>query len=457
MPVPAMTSRPPLGVVQQRQPQRSLSGSSLSQRPGHQRNLSQQYLPSSPVRKESPLHEVNAQETSDVASQSRYAAQRRGGSRLKLELSHDAPDSITQAGFIESPNPLESSKSFTPTRSVAQSQSDTPELGGDLSPHPSTRAVDGDGPLPMPIRPRKLWAAPTSRSSPAQRKDAPSAAAKKDNRPKPWTVETPAAAPVYRTPAGKHDAQTKTSYGSSSSRSAHDPSKGFCDFFPWRGDHPEDHFSEQVIRSGYFDKGTTVQAETSSAKSLLFPALKHKSGLHALSTVFTGVVGQRRHNGQIVAPWTFKPPPRVTVTDTKKEAWLRDLANPAIALRKLSRTIPHGIRGKLLLEQCLNKNVPIDRALWLAKCVGTNEIRASKRKGVNPALVVGGEVKWIKDWTISVEQFVEGLPQNPGQSTESDPEKRRSRLYYGYSPPPLTLPLSLSPFGSSSPYLRCEN
>ncbi len=44
----------------------------------------------------------------------------------------------------------------------------------------------------------------------------------------------------------------------------------------------------------YFDKGTTVQNETTSAKTILFPALKHKSRLHALSTVFTGVIGQRR-------------------------------------------------------------------------------------------------------------------------------------------------------------------
>ncbi len=81
----------------------------------------------------------------------------------------------------------------------------------------------------------------------------------------------------------------------------------------------------------------------------------------------------------------------------------------------------------------MNKNVPIDRALWLAKCVGTNELRASKRKGVNPALPWEARAKWIKDWTISVEQFVEGLAQSQGQGADSDPEKRRSRLYYGYA------------------------
>lgn len=149
--------------------------------------------------------------------------------------------------------------------------------------------------------------------------------------------------------------------------------------------------------------------DSSSARTPLLPALKHKSGLHSLSTVFTTILNQRRHSGQITSASTFKPPPRVTLTDTKREVWLKDLANPVMSLRRLSRTIPHGIRGKILLEQCLNKNVPTDRAVWLAKCVGANEIRAFKRKGVNGTVIMGGEAKWIRDWTIFVEQFVEGI------------------------------------------------
>ncbi|EMR65784.1 putative rna polymerase i activation mediator protein [Eutypa lata UCREL1] len=196
-----MTSRPSLGVSQ-RQPQRTLSGSGLSQRPTHQRTLSQQYLPQSPIRRSDSFNDQN----SDVpdGSQGRYpTAPRRGGSKLKLELANDG---IEHAGFSESPqnlDPLSASRVFTPS------------------------------------------------------------------------------------------------------------------------------------------------------------------------------------------------------------LWLKDLANPSISLRRLSRTIPHGIRGRVLLDQCLNKNVPTDRAVWLAKCVGANEIRAFKRKGVNGTFVMGGETKWIRDWTVNVEQFVE--------------------------------------------------
>src|SRR6266566_5202247 len=124
-----MTSRPPLGV-QQRQPQRSLSGSGLSQRPPHQRSLSQQFPPS-PIRKEAFL-DFSSPDAGDVA-QGRNGTFRRGGSRLKLELSNE---SITGAGLSESPNALESSRVFTPSRIMPLT--DTPELG-DMSPRTSTR------------------------------------------------------------------------------------------------------------------------------------------------------------------------------------------------------------------------------------------------------------------------------------------------------------------------------
>ena len=152
-----------------------------------------------------------------------------------------------------------------------------------------------------------------------------------------------------------------------------------------------------------------TQNEMGSAKPSIFPALKHKSGLQTLSALFTSVLAQRRAHGQITSASTFKPPPRVTVTDTKREMWLKDLANPTISLRRLSRSIPHGIRGKVLLDQSLSKNIPIERAVWLAKCVGANELRSFRRKGVSGTFAMGGEAKWIRDFTICVEQFVENI------------------------------------------------
>ncbi|KAI1494580.1 transcription mediator subunit Med12 [Biscogniauxia mediterranea] len=399
-----MTSRPPL-AVSQRQPQRSISGSGLSQRPAHQqRSLSQQYLPQSPIRRSDSYNDQPA-ESGDHA-QNRFGPQpRRGGSRLKLELANDG---IDHAGFSESPqnlDPISANKVFTPSR--VMSMNDASDFG-DASPHPSRsqQPVDGDSaPLPMPPR-RARFVIPARRPAPSTI----SAPPKKDSRPKPFILEPPSDAPRYST-IGKQESPGKHTAPEASRAMAHanhHPWTGYADFQPWRGGHTEDQFSDYVIRHGFFDKAPAQSSqEGSSAKVPIFPALKHKSGLHTLSNIFTGILNQRRHSGQITSPSTFKPPPRVTLTDTKREVWIKDLANPAISLRRLSRTIPHGIRGRVLLDQCLNKGVPTDRAVWLAKCVGANEIRAFKRKGVNNTFVMGGEVKWIRDWTLCVEQFVE--------------------------------------------------
>lgn len=191
-----------------------------------------------------------------------------------------------------------------------------------------------------------------------------------------------------------------------------------ADFAPWNGHHPEDILSETVVKAGYFDKPPGPNStESNSAKPTIWPNLSQKNnmGLQTLSYLFTQVMEKRQVMGKCTAPSTFKPPPRVTVTDTKREAWLRDLANPEVPLRKQSRTIPHGIRGKLLMEQCMGKDIPMPRAVWLAKCVGANELRAFRRKGVSGAIAASGESKWVREWTVHVEQFLEGVVASCGQ------------------------------------------
>lgn len=298
---------------------------------------------------------------------------------------------------------------------------DTSDIGDMSSPRTSRGGQiidDLNTPLPYPRR-RCRFALPDAKKAVAA--TGPASGKRdtiRDNRPKPYKVEVPAGAPRYLLLGGAKDGGAKTSTKDPQARvgGAKEHPTGYADFAPWTGDGPEDHFTQAFIQNGYFDKISVGQAETNTAKSAIFPSLKHKTGLYALSTVFSGLLASRRHNGQITAPSTFKPPPRATLTDTKREAWLKELANPTTSLRKLSRTIPHGIRGKGLLEQCLNKSVPTDRAVWLAKCVGALEIRAFKRKGMNSAIVMGGEAKWIRDWTVFVEQFVDGVISSFGEA-----------------------------------------
>ncbi|EFY93153.1 Mediator of RNA polymerase II transcription subunit 12 [Metarhizium acridum CQMa 102] len=380
--------------VQPRQPQRGLGSTLHVQRPPnhHQRSISsssqQQYLPTSPVRRDASAALDSSAEPAETMSGRHVSTPRRQGSKLRLELSNE----LISAGPISA---TESPQTLTPSRLMPLSD---PMETDNMSPALSrVSQQDSDNP-PMPMPRRRL--PQTSQAIPSTRPAAPTpASTKKDVRPKPYTVEVPAAAPRYVN-TSRHETRSRDPFSKGLF-------SGSADFFPWSGNHHEDEWSTEAIQKGTWDRGS--QNEASSARLAIFPALKQRSGLNALSTLFMGVLNQRRIRGQITAPSTFKPPPRVTLTDTKREIWLKDLANPAISLRRLSRTIPHGIRGRTLLDQCLNKDVPTERAVWLAKCVGANEIRAFKRKGASGAFVLGGELKWIRDWTVFVEQFIESV------------------------------------------------
>ncbi|KAL3472657.1 hypothetical protein BJX99DRAFT_272789 [Aspergillus californicus] len=182
-----------------------------------------------------------------------------------------------------------------------------------------------------------------------------------------------------------------------------------ADFSPWTGNHPEDTLNDQTVKQGHYDRTQVSQNESNTARPSLYAQLKHRSGLQMLSSVFMAALEKRQKHNMVTVPSSFKPPPRVTLTDNKREAWLRDLANPSVPLRRLSRTIPHGIRGKALLDQCLSKWIPVSRAVWLVKCVGANEIRAFKRKGTSGSLALGLEIKWVREWTSGVQQFLESV------------------------------------------------
>jgi mediator of RNA polymerase II transcription subunit 12 len=384
-----MTTRPSVG---RQPPQRSVSTTNAIQRPPPHRSLSQQFASSSPRRV--PENFVDLTFDGDAAL-GRHGP-RIGSSRLRVEISTDAKP----ADIYESPNPASAStptwKPALPPRGRPQLHFDVPSVSN-LSPHPSQDGAQNEAtikPMPLPVRPGKHTSLTIDRT-----RTSTAGSVKKDVRPKPYVLETPTAAPRYA-PNGRFQ-----STGSDFTLT----NLGHADFFPWTGNHPEDQFSESVIRQGYFDKSQMTQNETGTAKAHIFPALKHKSGLQTLSSLFTSLLAQRRAHGQITSASTFKPPPRVTVTDTKREMWLKDLANPTISLRRLSRSIPHGIRGKVLLDQSLSKNIPIERAVWLAKCVGANELRSFRRKGVSGTFAMGGEAKWIRDFTVCVEQFVESI------------------------------------------------
>ncbi|PWW72922.1 hypothetical protein C7212DRAFT_359992 [Tuber magnatum] len=215
---------------------------------------------------------------------------------------------------------------------------------------------------------------------------------RRDNKPKPYLLEAPPGALMF-------------------------PGLKCSDFFPWRGNHPEDHVTDTQARNGQYDKLYAVKGnnEQASARSSLVPSLKGKSALPSLSSLFLTVLDKRQKYNRLTTPPTFKPPPRVTLPDMRREAWLRDLASPLVPLRRLSRTIPHGLKGPILLDQCAAKSIPTARAVWFARCVGANELRGLKRKGVG-SFAVGSETKWLKEWTSQVVRFLERTISECGSS-----------------------------------------
>lgn len=123
---------------------------------------------------------------------------------------------------------------------------------------------------------------------------------------------------------------------------------------------------------------------------------------------------------------TFKLPPRVTLTALKKEAWLRDLANPQIPLLLLSTKIPHGVRNKILIDSLCAKFVPMPRAIWFTKCVLHSELLAWRKKislrqqqllnssnGTGPGGTIGIpliqtlENQWLQEWTQQMVEYIQ--------------------------------------------------
>lgn len=180
-----MTSRPPVQ-------QRSLSNNNVLQRPPQHRSVSQQFHSSSPSRRNNESFVDLTFEGSD-GTQSRFgSASKTGGSRLKLEITKDPKSS----SLTESPKPiLDAPPPWKPSAPLRG----RPQLHTDVSSNPSSSAAqDGHNeilpvrPMPMPVRPGQHPPLNVDKFRVAS-----GSVVKKDARPKPYTLEVPAAAPHY--------------------------------------------------------------------------------------------------------------------------------------------------------------------------------------------------------------------------------------------------------------------
>lgn len=199
------------------------------------------------------------------------------------------------------------------------------------------------------------------------------------------------------------------------------PPQKYPDFCPW--DEP-DLKNEKLSNSNYLNKGyfenPLVSNEYYSARNLIQETLFSSSAnctklLNELSLNLTNSFRTRNDviNKISHASANFKLPPRVTLTALKREAWLKDLANPEVPLLQVCTKIPHGIRNKVLIEYMCNLNVPTTRAIWFTKCVLYSEqllIRKKLQTKVNSSKISAAvdimEARWILEWTLHVADYL---------------------------------------------------
>ncbi|KAK6459296.1 subunit of activation mediator subcomplex of RNA polymerase II holoenzyme [Scheffersomyces xylosifermentans] len=209
----------------------------------------------------------------------------------------------------------------------------------------------------------------------------------------------------------------------------------YPDYKPWK-DHtnlPEDkqeqehqklnnasflnkgYFESPMVANEYYSARNLIQAtifsSTENCNDVLKELSQHLANAYKTRNEIINKIKYESNN--------FKIPPRVTLTASKREAWLKDLANPNLSLPKIAEKIPHGIRNKILIDAVCNKGVPINRALWFTKCVLFGELVALRRKHQSRLSLHSPiansmdlntpekfEIHWLQEWTQQVSDYI---------------------------------------------------
>ncbi|KAK6199401.1 uncharacterized protein RJT21DRAFT_127670 [Scheffersomyces amazonensis] len=194
------------------------------------------------------------------------------------------------------------------------------------------------------------------------------------------------------------------------------------------------YFEIPMVSNEYYSARNLIQATIFSSTENCNEVLKELS--QHLANAYKSrneIINKIKYNSN-----KFKIPPRVTLTVSKKESWLRDLAKPEIPFSKIGEKIPHGIRNKVLVDSVCSKNVPINRAIWFTKCVLYGELVALKRKhqarlsinspaphnnnnnNQDSASLDKFEDLWFQEWTQQVSDYIYRFSKEISNFTNSD-------------------------------------
>lgn len=188
----------------------------------------------------------------------------------------------------------------------------------------------------------------------------------------------------------------------------------FPDFETWKQTQEDDHLMKLYLAKGYSaprDVAVEYQGGRSFVSPLFTAGNNHQlvktNKLDQLNDLLASAQLKRREFNKVQPQISYKPPPRMTLTEHKRDIWLKRLSDPKTSLAQLSKAIPHGLRNKTLLEQCMIHNVSVNRTIWLIKCVASNEQRQLSRKpGSNINIIID---RWVIEWTDQITTFLEGI------------------------------------------------
>ncbi|KAG5638808.1 hypothetical protein H0H81_010037 [Sphagnurus paluster] len=174
---------------------------------------------------------------------------------------------------------------------------------------------------------------------------------------------------------------------------------GYLGFYPPRAGQEEDLLTEGNVKNG-FVLGQQVSAETFSANSIINGSLSSSTTFSKLEALMNEIFIRRATTIPPIPHSTFRIPTRVTLNDSKRQAWFADLANPQVPLHKLGKSVPHGAKGHDLLDLLQSNNVEISRAVWFLRVFGANETAGLRNKpNYNPT-------QYSVDWANVVTSYL---------------------------------------------------
>lgn len=201
------------------------------------------------------------------------------------------------------------------------------------------------------------------------------------------------------------------------------PQPTYPDYNPWKDEYAHDHQMNLYLLKGYFE-APVVLNEYCLARHMIQHTLfiNVDNCNHVLNELSQHLANAYKTRNQVINKIKhdlnhFTLPPRVTLTLAKREAWLKDLANPEVSFAKLGEKLPHGIRNKVLIDAVCSRHVPLNRAIWFTKCTLYGEyLMMEKKRRVKPlplklSLQSLGQphphdCHWLQEWTQQVADYI---------------------------------------------------